>query len=189
MLHQAKGIRRVWSMPIRNSIGLGGRHPLKRASGMQSFVPLVRLRKQTAEVKTSAHEEGEEVMPWNEHQICIGRLRADQVVLLTPRQMHLDHAQDSLDLGAVTINGRLDLLDMVLAIIVNNRTTEADGEQRTTQTYMTEPRFLTEVRALAAHLEMCPIPAMELLRRSRVRDSVICVVRLDQIVDIGTRLL
>lgn len=61
-------------------------------------------------IKALAHDEWEHAVPWDEHQVCIADLVADKVLLAALGQLCIDDAEDSLDLVAVAVNGRSDVL-------------------------------------------------------------------------------
>lgn len=115
-------------------------------------------------IEVLAHDEPKHHIPWNEHQVCIGDLVANQVWLTGSLQVQVNHAEDTLDFVTVTLNGASDVF---LCVELNR---EPDQHMRLKQcdlvsTYVRKPSLLAEVWALARHLEVLPLLLVVLLWR------------------------
>lgn len=84
--------------------------------------------------ETLAHCHWDQQVPWNEGKICVGVLVANKIFIAGSLEVRVEDSQNTLDLAAVTVNGRLNLLGVVYG----------------------EPDTLTEVWALTRDLEVEP---------------------------------
>lgn len=131
-----------------------------------------------------SEDEGQEHVPGNERQICVGVLVANKVLGARTLEVLVQDCEHTLDLVAISFDRRLDLLSVVVG----------------------EPDALAEVRALSRDLEVEPdesvsracssrdidgnLPLLQevLLGSGSVGELVLLVVLIDQVLDNGTRL-
>lgn len=131
-----------------------------------------------------SEDEGQKHVPWNERQICVGVLVTDKVLGTRTLEVLVQDCEHTLDLVAISLDCRLDLLAVVVG----------------------EPDALAEVRALSGDLEVEPdemisraflsersdriLPLLQevLLGSGSVCELVLLVVLVDQVLDNGTRL-
>ena len=131
-----------------------------------------------------SEDEGQKHVPGNERQVCVGVLVTDKVLRARLFEVLVQDCEHTLDLVAVSLDCRFDLLRMVVG----------------------EPDALAEVRALSGDLEVepdgdvsrvsldgyidCDLPLLQqvLLRGGSVCELVLLVILLDQVLDNGTRL-
>lgn len=129
--------------------------------------PVVRHRGLALLLKALLHDIRHKPVPWHEHEVCEAQLLAHKVRLASVLEMGIDDTQNTLDLVAVAVNDRREVL---LGVVHQ------------------EPSALAEVGALARHLEVRPALLLVFLWEFGVAEAVGLVVGLEKILDDGAGL-
>lgn len=98
-------------------------------------------------------------VPGDPGKVREGALVSHEILGAVLLEMGVDNTKDSTNLVSIALFGRRNLLRVISA----------------------KPGLLTEIRALTGHLEVQPLQLLVLLRKGRVRESRIFIVRLNEI--------